>query len=320
MTASHETTPYGGDPDEFDLIAGELLEYMEDPYITRIHEEARLYQDMLQDPADDNEFIRREILYDLNSKWHYGGQDIEIVGMASLKETEDAEVTRRMHNGEKLESIGFTFYDAPTDVEGVTKPQIGHYFMTDTSDGLAKTYAFFALDDIKQFILPVPSLEGRERRFLDYHEEKAQWIDDQVENAPRDDQILSSFRGFHIDVDMGKKEDVETLRDATVYMRNRANIEPIANYRLSMLGDVIFIDERGNGIPRRIKQTYTKPVHIRRLMLRPAEVSATNVNGKRSYVPFIDVVAFRETGDDIEMLVPCSSISMIHSMRYNGAP
>ena len=324
MTDKHEATPYTDKPDEVDALfkklTGELLNYTEDPTLISIHEEARFCEAKLRAPGMDDEDTRKQLVSQLDKKWKYMGYPISFTGKAWTVEGSEGKIVQSEFNGEDAISNGFLFFDVLSDDLHTTIPTVGHCFLLERAESKERIPAFVALGDLIQLDLPFPSPEARERRFAYYHKDLATWVDQLAFTSSRPDQILSSLREFELTVDLTKAEDLEELRDAEEYIRRRAEIEPQANYRVSVLGGVIFVDGSGTGIPRLVKNKYTKPMYIKDIILRPADLSLESIDGPQRYAPFIDVVAFHDDGGNVELLVPCSSIALIHSMRYNGAP
>ena len=330
MTMPHETMPYDGDPDDFDLLVGELIDHMEDPYLVNIHHEARGCEELLAKPGNDNPYVRQQMVNMLDEKWRYMDQPVEITGNAWLSRPGASAMERHMCIGEKAKSRGFVFFTDSTSGTSDGLPKVGHYVELTDADGKTTVSAVVTLDDLDQMELPTPSPEARERRFAYYNEEQANWIDEMAFTSERDDQIIPSFREFYYDVNLYEKddherareepEDIEHLRDAMEYMRRRAEIEPKANYKISIFGDVIVVDGEGSGIPTHLNKPYTKTMKINDIVLRPADITISKLDGLQRCVPFIDVTAFRDNGTDVDILVPCTSILWMHSLRYDGTP
>lgn len=321
MVKAYESAPYEGDPDEFDLIVGELLDHMEDPYLIDIHREAQRSQQLLaDDPESDNPLVRQQLVTLLDEKWRYMGQPIEVTGKAWVKLPEESEMTPHMCIGEKAISRGFIFFTDSTPSSTDTHPKIGHCIEIPTSDGESKMPAVITLDDLAKLDLPIPSPEARERRFAYYYPNQAEWIDELAFTSTRDDQIMISLKEFYFDGNLDEERDLEDLRDATEYMRRRTEIEPLANYKVSVMGDVILVDSDESGIPTSLNKPYTRTMAVKNIYLRPADVSTEKATGLQRCVPYIEAVAFERDGRNRELLIPCTSLLWMHSLRYDSAP
>lgn len=330
MTVLHESTPYEGDPDDFDLLVGELLEHMEDPYLTDVHRTARQLEKIIAEPGGDNPYNRRMMVNVLDEKWRYMRQMVEVTGKAWVARPDEPGLVPHMCIGETVKSYGFIFFSDDPDKDGDQLPKIGHCIEITDTENDAKYPAVVTLDDLDQLELPAPSPEARERRFAYYNEEQANWIDEMAFTSERDDQVIPSFREFYYDVNLYAKDDneriredsddIEHLHDAMEYMRRRAEIEPKANYKISVFGDVLVVDGEGNGIPTHLNKPYTKTMKINDIVLRPADITIAKLEGLQRCVPFIDATAFRDNGTDVDLLIPCTSILWMHSLRYDGPP
>lgn len=320
MTKGHETTPHKGDPDDSDTLLDRLAKNTSEPQLTAAHDRARYFQTLLRQPNADDPNTRSLFAHQLDAEWPYANTPIRFTGVAWTGEGEGGKGIPSTYIDEEVISRGFGFYDLIDEDSGVSRPTVGHYVAMERASQKSRIPAFIALDDIDEFILPAPSPEARAQRFAYYHEDQAKWIDELVAASSRNDQIISSLRAFSMDVDPTKESEFDHLMDAEEYIRRRAKIEPHANYYISVLGDLIFIDHRGTTIPRRLKKILTLPMSVKDITLRPANAGSLANGTSRRCAPFIDVIAFYDHGDDAHLLIPCTSIALIHSVRYNGAP
>lgn len=326
MSVNHETSPHQGKPngrDPFDAMTEELSFTMEDPYVTEKHKEARRYEALLQEPGVDSRVTREQFAHQLDTEWDYIGKPVEISGKIWRRESKDGPLRPYMYVGQKLISLGFSFLDAATEGEDSSVPKVCHVLQEipkEGSDLVEPPSALLLLDDLVEFNLPEPSPDARERRFAYYHQDIVENIDEIIKNPIRYDQIISKLRAFQYDADLSCEDGVEELHDAEEYLRRQAELEPLASYRISMLGTIIAIDDIGNHVVQRLKMDHIITAHINDVILMPTEVNLASDKKKRSCEPYIDVTAFLENGLDTNILVPCSSITLIHSVRYNGAP
>lgn len=318
MTARNETTPYGGEPDEFDLIAGGLLE-ANDPYVETMHADARLCEEIARMDGNSDPLVLGRLIAELDSKWRYKGKNIVVTGDFWIREETGRPLVKHRQIGITVISQGFHFISIATS-EAEKVPTVGHYVELDRPDGQGRATGFIALDDIDEFILSEPSTEAREARFAYYYPDEAAWLDEINFTARRGDQVVADLAEFFIDIDPSTDHGYEKLKDTEQYMRHCAELEPLANYQITVVGDVIFTGDNGYGGPGNLKETFTLPVHINDIFLRPADMKAETIEGEQRYIPYIDVIAFLSNGADQRMLIPCSSIATMHSQRYDSAP
>lgn len=321
MVNKHESASFGEGPDQFDLIVDTLRDHMEDPYLIDIHRDARYAQQLLADnPESDNPFVRQQIVTSLDRSWRYMNQPIEVTGQTWVKLPDEPEMTSHMCIGEKAISRGFIFFSDNTESSTDRNPKIGHCIEIPTVDGQSSMPAVITLDDLVQLQLPTPSFEARERRFAYYHPDYANWIDELAFTSVRDDQMMIDFRQFYFDGNLSNEQDLEDVRDATTYLRRRAEIDPLANYKVSLLGDVILIDDGGNGIPIHLNKSYVRTMHVEDIYLRPASITTMEAKGPQRCIPYIQTVAFEPDGRNRALLIPCTSLLWMHSLRYESAP
>lgn len=330
MAANNETTPHKSnpdEPDEFDLIAGELTGDMEDPYLVERHKEARECESLLRSADKEDANIIYNLVTRLDAKWAYNGQELDITGQVWEKDPVGGQPMRRTAIGEKMISRGFTFLSTPADNTEDEIINVGHYLehsITDDNGDIHVVHSVLLLDDIYKLNLPTPSPAAREQRFAYRHAEEAVWIDELAFTARRDDQVLSDFRAFYMDIDQSTEEGAEALRNAEEYLRRRAGIEPLANYQVSVLGPAVLLEKKDgktvSGTVLNFKAIGTIPMHIQDIKLKLADIHELIGTGRRRYTPYIETVAFQQDGENRNLLIPCTSIHLIHSVRYNDAP
>lgn len=319
MDANHDTTPHSGGPDDFDLIINNLEYSTEDPYLTEIHQEARRCNELLLDSSATG--LDEQIKYTdyLDKKWRYMGQSIVITGNALLRLPGNTNMTPYMCIEQKAISNGFDFYLNEDEKTSEPTAGVGHSFYIETAEG-RRLKAFIPLDTLVRLDLPQPSPEARARRFAYRYADDARRIDELTKAAIREDQILVGFKGFHMDVDVSDNNESETIADGSEYIRQRAAIEPRASYRVRINGEVIVVEENGDGTAKLVDEPIALTLGINDVILRIADVAATVAEGRQRFVPYIDATAFLDSGKNADLLIPCTSIASIYSTRYGSEP
>lgn len=321
MTKPYEQQPYQGEPDDFDMVVGELLPQIEDPYITELHKSVHSFQEAWEDtldidPADPHlESVRSDLQDILDKKWRYMGNRIEITGLAQqIDDWSERQFTPRMCIGESVRSEGFLIIAGD--------PRFYHYFAFIDDQGRKSKKGMIAVDDIQQLTLPEPSSEARIKRFSYYHEESANFLDEIYFEAKRADQVMADLHHFNFYATADNQRTKDDLLDAMEYIRTIAEIDSIANYKLTMIGEFIVINKDGNGVPSNMKMPHAGTVRVNDIVLRPADIRAQGEQHEQpqNWVPFIDVTMLKENGQNVDLMVPCTSIQSMYSLRYNSLP
>lgn len=317
MTAAHESTPYQGEPDSFDLLIGELLEGTRDPYLEQIHTTAREYEEFLH--AQGSPLILRKRLVDLlDEEWRYTNRYISITGTAWIKDMKTGDMVERQCNGEEVRSHGFIFFTDETSAKPTSR--IAHAISFDEDD--ARVPGAICLDDLLHLELPEASPELRAKRFAYGSPEQAEDIRDLIDGAQRADQELTALSNFYMDLNLSTDTDREKSLDCAAFIRDKVSLEPIANYRMAILGEVLIHAGKDDVVPHELTKMRTRHVKINEIVFRPADIRLTDEQmvGWHLCVPFINVTDFRPDGRDLNMLLPLTSIAWMHSIRYGGLP
>lgn len=317
MTAAHETAPYDGEPDNFDLLIGELLEGTGDPYLEKMHRTAREYEDFIRSNGDSR-IVRKRLVDLLDEEWRYMNRDIAITGKAWMKDPESGEMVEQICNGEMVRSHGFIFFTDETEPH--PRPRIAHAIAFEA--GEARLAGAICLDDVLQLELPEPSPELRAKRFVYQAPESAQDITELIDSASRADQELVALSSFYMDLNLSLEVDREKTLDCAAFLRESAFIEPAANYIMAILGEVLIQSGKTDVIPHELTRARQRTVKINDIVFRPADIRLTDEQmvGWHFCVPFIDITEFRSDGRDMNMLLPLASINWMHSIRYPGIP
>lgn len=315
MTATHETNPYRGEPDAFDLIAGELQEQLTDPYTETIHHQAHLCEEALHelDPSGNAPALRAEYITYLDTMWRYHTNPLIVTGKIWLKNPTTDEIYSEMLIGETVFSHGFSFA-----VNGAVTGTSGHakaaHCVEVARDGQSRM-GLILIDDLFELTLPYPSPEMRERRFAYYHPDKAGEIDEHSFTVPRADQIFRSYGELIVDVDTTDPSGQEDRADAEQYLRSKVSLEPMANYEVCILGDVL-VQQGFALVPHAVTKLHTRTLRIQDIRLCPADVYDQHPNGQAAYTPYVYAVAFNPDDTDTGLFIPCRSITAIRSLRY----
>lgn len=326
MNAKIETTPYGGDPDEFDLVISDVYEQRIDPYLANVHKIGEECLTPLRTEYDEDSpsftFAKAQYEEYVNSQWNYSGRPLLVTGNVwkSLPAEENTDrMVRELCIDTQAISRGFMFYTDKSIPKGnPERIKVAHCLEIPTGDGDTMPAAL-CLDDIMHIELPEASKELREQRFQYYFPEQAKAIDALVD-VPREDQAFVNLSNFYMDINFKLGRDVDFARDCAQYLRSKVTIEPQANYRMTLLGEVIIIDKNGNGHPATLEKRGTYTTKINDIAFRPADTTLMKFEGWQFCVPYIDMTIFNPDGRDISALLPLTSIIWMHSLRYNGMP
>lgn len=321
MEEPHKTQPHDDDRDNFDRIVGRLPETFIDPYLTKMHDEARLCEEIIIQQESGNPELTTDSREMLNAMWRYMDQEVEVSGQIWVLNKGEKRLAPRTSIGEAAISKGFIFHKTRDEDTGEIITKVAHSLSVQSSEGPFLIFALIHLDDIIEFKLPTPSPEAREQHFAYYHKDKAEQIDGIAFRSVRDDQVISDLRDFHFDVDFDNPFGVDSALNAAEYMRRRAEIEKFANYRIKALGEVILLD-RGDmgGTPAELEEVADYSMHINDIVLQTDDTRCPAATGCQRLVPYIDVFAFQPDGNDIHMLIPSTSIVSMYCERYKSAP
>ena len=319
MKQPHESQPNFDESERFN----QLMRQLEDPYVTRIHNKAREMQIVwldalkLEDAEQFQESIRKELQHELDNEWLYTGKMIEMTGMAQkfLKDEEGrGYIQHEKIIGEQVCSNGF--HIAPGD------PRLYHHVFFLDANGARTHSGIIAVDDIEELTLPAPSPEARIQEFAYCHPGEVSQLDDIAFKARRDDQVIADLADFNFDFTPGDMDGMQIINDLETYVRAIAQIDPIANYKVTMFGELIIIDADGSGQPSRLAQAHTATVRINTMTMRPADthVDYAQMVENNHWIPFVDMTILKPNGDNVRALVPCMSIHSMYNLRYNGYP
>lgn len=313
----YDTAPYDGQPDSFDLIAGELLEQMVDPYLDDTHRAARRCEEVIRelDPDGESPYLRKQYTEYLDSLWRFNGDEITISGKGWFKNSATGAMFSKMLIGASVTSRGFIFSvnEAVTGKDGLAK--VAHCVETTLDD--QQVFGAICLDDVVSLQLPYPSPEMRARRFAYYHAHKAAELSEYDQTATRADQIVRDLGEFTIDYDPQKSSYREDIRDAEQALRDITRLETLANYEVSLLGDVL-LRVKGELVPYTFEDKGTRIMSLRDVALLPADVYAQKPTGLARHAPFVEAVSFNANETDAELLIACRSIAKIRSLRYGS--
>lgn len=313
MSWTHETSPYSGQPDEFDLLVGELHEQLTDPFVADIHLKARLAEaDLRRDSTHSN---RARLIDYLDKEWgDYINRYVEIIGTAYVRLPGKPEVEARTLTGQPVKSLGFTFctVDSP---QGEAVPTVAHQIGIE--DGDTRMQGFVMLDDLDILRLPYPSPEQRIRQFAYHQPYLAEYIDELAYTSGRPDQIIKSLGEFTIQLDPANSQDVQTALDAQEYLRRAAALEPYANYEIAVKGPLTIVTEDGELVPTESKLSRPCIMALQSIDLCPPDITRPDSGGVQECVPVVTAVVFSERGDR-QIVLPCSSIASIRSLRYRS--
>lgn len=318
---NNESQPDQEGPDEFDLLVGELRDQIEDPYITELHTAARNMQSVwaktMNINPDDADYVavRDDMQNTLDSKWRYMKRRIEITGLSQeIIDWNEGRFEPHMCIGEKVLSNGFLI--TPGD------PRFYHHFWFLDEHNKPSAQGMIAIDDIQQMTLPEPSREARIKRFSYYYEDSAKFLDEIYFEAKREDQVIADLAHFSFYHAARDEDAKDALRDAIEYIRTIAEVDPIANYRMTMIGDFIAVNDNGDGVPSKLKAPHTATIKINSMVMRPADLTAkrSEMGNPQNWIPYVEATVLKTNGKNSDIVVPCTSIQSIYSTRYDGLP
>lgn len=303
----------------FAELTGELQMQLTDPYLAEMHRLAMAHEEIVSTVVDgDINEIKKNHVQQLDRQWRYMGQPVKLTGKAWQANAGVFEPEPRMYVGEEGISRGFLFFMDTTEESTDHFPHISHLIEVDSGAGDGtRVHVVAPVADIVHLELPFPSPELRERRFAYHFPDDATLIDELNFTARRDDQVIRGFSEYYFDVNLDDPEQLEHARDAAQYLKSRAEIEPFANYHVSILGDVITVKDDNSGLPTRLAYPYSRTMKITDIKLRPADISQQTLEGIHRCVPFVEAIAFEPDGTERELIIPCSSIQWMSSTRYD---
>lgn len=228
MAGFRESAPYQGAPDEFDLLVCDLEEQIEDPYLIAIHRKALFGQHLAnQHDGEEGASMRKGFIRDLDSEWRYMNELIHVTGEAVVIDADEGTMVDRNLIDEHAVSRGFTFYRSAANMMSY----VARLVEIDAGKGDGTmTQAALMLDNKPQLSLPYPSPELRDKRFRYFHALDAAFIDELAVTARRQDQIIKDYAEYVLEADPANRDDYETILDAAQYLKNRADLDPRANY------------------------------------------------------------------------------------------
>ena len=323
MKQPHESQPNFDEFEQFNELIKDLEPQIQDPYITRLHAEAHELQAVWEEALDldradpRQEMIRKSLEDDLDGKWRYMGKMIEVTGMMQkLVKKEDGRqgLVSEFCVGERVKSNGF--HVSPGD------PRFYHHVFFLDEQGVKTGWGIIAVDDIQQLTLPEPSAEARVQEFAYYFPDEAEMLDDIAFEARRSDQVIADLADFNFYYEPGDEQGMRTITNLNEYLAGIASIDEVANYRMTMIGEFIAINDKNEGMPSRFAQPHTATVRVNSVVMRPDDIAAqpSDFTQSHNWVPYVDVTILKPNGDNVDALVPCVSIYSLHNLRFSGPP
>lgn len=302
----------------FAQIAGELEGQVTDPYLDTVHGMAREYQTELRTgqvaPQRHHQMIQH-----LNEQWQeYAGRTVKLTGAAWVELPGYPQPVQQYYDGQPAVSGGFTTFTLIRE-DGTAIPSIAHRLTLDTLQ--ARVAAVAPLDDLHQLELPYPSEELRIRRFAYDYPEHAGLVQELVATALRPDQLLRDLQEFSLTIDLSSPDGIEHAQDAQVYINKWVGLDKLANYRIELAPSAPLLLIRGDDllVHRDLPDGYTAILHCDEIVLRPRDITTIERTGVHELVPYISGKILLPDLDQ-DVLVPCSAIGRVHSLRYSNYP
>ncbi len=304
--------------DMFEAITSGLDGHVTDPFLDEVHGVARQYQAELR--AGEVTVARQnEILHHLNEAWNeYSGRTVTVTGYAWSVQPGEERMIPAYYEDQPAISGGFTIV-RQINADDLIEISVAHRLSLEKTQG--REMAFMPIDDVHHIELPYPSDERRVHRFAYNYPEEAQQLRELVATTARDDQLLRDLQEFSLMVDLDSPEGIDDARDAEKYLNQTATIDTLANYVVELAPAAPVLLPSGDNllVYTDFPKGYTMALHYDQLVLRPRDVRTAERTGQQELVPYVEgQILLPQANQDI--VIPCSSIAGVHSLRYGGYP
>lgn len=221
-----------------------LENVLQNPEVTRIHEEIAEYQQLLNEGSFSKE-EKNQIIHALDDKWPYMNQRIVVTGniaRPTLDDLDDCDLEQGFIEDCPVESLGFTILG----LKSVENPdevmyKIGHLFVFEPQqireEPMRKIFGVvhgFALPDDITVEYPFTSEVEKFDKLHYFYPDIAQEIDVAILNAPNESEAVMSLNGINIQI---QQDDLnEELNGITDYINSRICFDQRMPYRLQFEG------------------------------------------------------------------------------------
>lgn len=322
--AAHGKPDDNGDDFDEHMLFEALREQMIDPFVTRIHEQAReleQYANKHNIPQIGRDMMIRK----LDHAWRpYMARPIIVSGgLWSMRPGEDVAKLEQVAGLEVI-SNGFSFFGDKIELDGELMDghsRIGHSVLIDAGIGNGlKMAGFMALDDLAEIKLPYASPDMRRTRFPYDHPEVAAEIDEILFKSKRDDSALVDMAEFATEANISTREGQEYLLDTTEYLNSKLGVDPELPYRMVLLGDLYALG--GEDLPVSLRSDTPKIslVTVEKALVRPTDPNATT---ERDVILPCSVFyegqihSADKTTPAQHVAIPATSILSVNSVRYD---